>query len=116
MPLKTNNIYGSITISDKAVSKIVGRVALDCYGVVAISPNMLVYRLFGVGKKRKIINRGVRITTMDNRVYINLYVIISKGINKDAVVDSLNSLVLYNVSNITGMRVKDVKIHIVGSV
>ncbi|HQC54346.1 MAG TPA: Asp23/Gls24 family envelope stress response protein [Clostridia bacterium] len=116
MPLKTNNVYGSITISDQAVSKIVGRLALDCYGVVAISPSMFAYRILGIGKKRKKLNRGIKITTMDNRVFINLYIVISKGINKDAVVDSLRSILLYNVSNLTGMRVKDVKIHVVGTV
>lgn len=116
MPLKTNNIYGSITISDHAVSKIVSRVALECYGVVAITPSLFSYKVFGTGKKNKKNNRGLKVTTVDDKVYINLYVIISKGINQNAVLDSLHSLINYHVSNVTGMRVKDIKINVVGNI
>jgi uncharacterized alkaline shock family protein YloU len=113
MSLQTTNIYGDITISDNAVKLIAGRVALECYGVVEFSPR----RFSSKGKilfKYKPINRGIKLVTMDNRAYLDLYVVLSKGVNQIAVTESLRSSVEYNVANLTGMRVKGVNVHVVG--
>ena len=113
MALNTSNVYGNITISDDAVSVIVSRVALDCYGVVALASRRLsdsVLMLFN----RIPLNKGVKIITMDNRVFVDLYVILKDGISKEAVVENLKSSVTYNVEHLTGMRVKSVAVHVVG--
>jgi uncharacterized alkaline shock family protein YloU len=113
MPLQTTNIYGNITISDQAVALIAGRVALECYGVVELSPRRFSSRV-KVLFKHKPINCGIKVITMDNRIFLDLYVIISKGVNENAVTESLRSSVEYNVANLTGMRVKCVNVHVVG--
>ena len=51
---------------------------------------------------------------MDNRIFVELYVILKDGVNRDAVTESLRSSVEYNVEHMTGMRVKSVDIHVVG--
>lgn len=113
MPLKTTNIYGNITISDHAVALIACRVALECYGVVELSPRRISSNI-RVLFKHNPNYRGIKVVTMDNRVYLDLYVILSKGVNQDAVIESLRSSVIYNVANLTGMRVKGVNVHVMG--
>lgn len=113
MALNTSNIFGNISISDDAVCSIVSRVALDCYGIVELAATRLSDSLLMLFNKEPT-NKGVKIVTMDNRVFVDLYVIIKDGINRDAVIESLVSSVKYNVEHLTGMRVKSVEVHVVG--
>ena len=86
---------------------------MDCYGVVELQSRRLsdsILTLFNKVPKSK----GVKIVTMDNRIFVELYVILKDGVNRDAVKDSLSSSVEYNVEHLTGMRVKKVDIHVVG--
>ncbi|MFA5449895.1 MAG: Asp23/Gls24 family envelope stress response protein [Clostridia bacterium] len=113
MALNTSNIYGNISISDDAVAMIVSRVARDCYGVVELVSRRLSDSILALFNKVSV-SKGVKIVTMDNRVFIDLYVIIKAGINKEAVLESLKSSVQYNVEHLTGMRVKSVNVNVVG--
>lgn len=113
MALSTFNRYGNINISDTAVAVIVSRVALDCYGVVELVSRRLsdsIMMLF----KREPLGKGVKIVTMDNRIFVDLYVILKDGVSRDAVIENLKSSIEYKVEHITGMRVKSVNIHVVG--
>ncbi len=113
MALNTSNRFGNITISDDAVSMIVSRVALDCYGIVELAARRLSDSILLMFNKEPV-SKGVKIVTMDNRVYVDLYAIIKKGVNQEAVKNSLISSVKYNIEHLTGMRVKGVNVHIVG--
>ena len=75
MALSTFNRYGNINISDNAVAVVVSRVALDCYGVVELVSRRLsdsIMMLFN----REPLGKGVKIVTMDNRIFVDLYVIL----------------------------------------
>ena len=113
MALTTTNIYGNINISDQAVAIIVSRITLDCYGVVELANRRLSDSIMILFNKEPL-GKGVKIVTMDNRIFVELYVILKDGVNRDAVIESLRSSVQYNVEHLTGMRVKSVIIHVVG--
>ncbi len=113
MALTTTNIYGNINISDQAVAIIVSRITLDCYGVVELASRRLSDSIMILFNKEPL-GKGVKIVTMDNRIFVELYVILKDGVNRDAVIESLRSSVQYNVEHLTGMRVKSVIIHVVG--
>lgn len=113
MALSTYNRYGNINISDTAVAVIVSRVALDCYGVVELVSRRLsdsIMMLF----KREPLGKGVKIVSMDNRVFVDIYVILKDGVKREAVIENLKSSIEYKVEHITGMRVKSVNVHVVG--
>ena len=113
MALTTINIYGNINISDQAVAIIVSRITLDCYGVVELASRRLSDSIMILFNKEPL-GKGVKIVTMDNRIFVELYVILKDGVNREAVIESLRSSVQYNVEHLTGMRVKSVIIHVVG--
>ena len=113
MALTSTNIYGNINISDQAVAIIVSRITLDCYGVVELASRRLSDSIMILFNKEPL-GKGVKIVTMDNRIFVELYVILKDGVNRDAVIESLRSSVQYNVEHLTGMRVKSVIIHVVG--
>ncbi len=113
MALTTTNIYGNINISDQAVAIIVSRITLDCYGVVELASRRLSDSIMMLFNKEPL-GKGVKIVTMDNRIFVELYVILKDGVNREAVTESLESSVQYNVEHLTGMRVKSVIVHVVG--
>ncbi len=113
MALTTTNIYGNINISDQAVAIIVSRITLDCYGIVELASRRLSDSIMMLFNKEPL-GKGVKIVTMDNRIFVELYVILKDGVNREAVIESLRSSVQYNVEHLTGMRVKSVIIHVVG--
>jgi uncharacterized alkaline shock family protein YloU len=113
MALKTSNIYGDITISDEAVAIVVSRVARECYGVADLVSRRLSDSILSIFKKESV-TKGVKLVTIDNRIYIDLYILLKADLNKEAVVSSLISTVKYHVEHFTGMRVKEVNVHVLG--
>lgn len=109
MAVKTANNYGKITISDQAIANVAGFFALDCYGVVDLAPKNLsdnVSELF----KKGTYSKGVRVSTFENRIFLELNVIIKYGVSYSAVADSLKKSVKYSVEDFTGMIVESIEV------
>jgi uncharacterized alkaline shock family protein YloU len=113
MPVKTSNAYGNITITDEAIAIVAGFTALDCYGVVDLVNNKATDNIQQAFKKQPL-NRGIKITTLGNRINIELSVILKYGVAINAVADSLKKSVKYNVEKFTGMIVDAINVRVVG--
>ncbi|HOO23197.1 MAG TPA: Asp23/Gls24 family envelope stress response protein [Clostridia bacterium] len=113
MALHTTNIYGNISITDDAVAMLIGKVARDCYGVAELVSRRLSDSVLMIFNKEPI-SKGIKLLTMDNRIFIDLYILVFDGVNVEAVVASLKSAIVYHVEHFTGMRVKRVDVHVVG--
>lgn len=113
MAVRTENIYGSITIGDYAIAMLASHTATECYGVVDVVSRRLSDTLADIFRRTSG-GKGVKVSTIDSRIYLNLYVIIKAGVNVDAVVQSLKDSVKYNVETVTGMRVMEVTVTIMG--
>ncbi len=107
MALSTSNKFGKIMISEIAMQTLASHVAQECYGVVDM-----------VSKKfsdiRNPEGKGVVIQTVDNLVYVELYVVIKVGVNIDAVKKSLSDSVRFSLEQFTGMRVKRIHVNVMG--
>lgn len=114
MALSTQNYYGTINISEEAVATIASRIAEECYGVYDLAPYRLTDSILMLFNKKPL-SKGVKIVTIDNRIYLDLYIIIRSEVNRDAVIESLRESVSYNLEHITGMRVMQVNIHSMGT-
>ena len=114
MAVTTSNKYGKIVVSDEAVAMCAHRAASECYGVMALVSKGITDRVSSL-RKRKAATKGVKVTTIDNRIFIDLYVVLKEGVLAEAVSESLRSVVTYSVESFTGMRVKSVNVHVVGT-
>lgn len=112
MSVNTNNIYGRISISDKAISKVALKAALECYGIVDTVSNKFSDTLSEFLKLDKA--KGVSVSTQEDRIYIDLFVVVKFGVSISAVADSLKQTVKYAVEDFTGMIVNEVNVNIVG--
>ncbi len=113
MAVKTHNSCGNISISDNAIAKIAAHASMDCYGIVElVSPHFAdsLFVLFGKGRGAK----GIKVSTVSDRIFIDVFVIIKFGVSIQAVADSLKETIKYNVEKFTGMIVDTVNVNIAG--
>ena len=113
MAVRTNNIYGKITISEKTIEKFVSHIATDCYGIVAFSR----YNAFSSfisfiksGSKFK----SVKVRANGDRIYIDLSVVVKYGVSIKAVIEALKESVKYKVERFTGMIVDTINVNVTG--
>lgn len=113
MSVKTNNIYGRISISDKTIARYVAHVAMDCYGIVEFTPKNIIdsaisFLRFGHEVK------GINVRSSGDRIYIDLSVIVKYGVSIKAVVEALKESVKYKVERFTGMLVDTINVKVMG--
>lgn len=113
MPVNTANSYGKMFINNEAISVVAGYSALECYGVVDLVSKKLSDNFAELFKKQPL-TKGVKILTVDNRIYIDLYVILKYGVSISAVAESLKRSVKYSVEDFTGMIVDSVNVNVIG--
>lgn len=113
MALQTSNIYGRISISDEAVAIIASVAASECYGVVELVSRRLSDNLAQLFNK-KVYGKGVKVGTVNNMIYIDIFAVLKLGVNVEAVRESLTRAITYSVERFTGMRIKTVRVNIVG--
>ena len=114
MSVKTSNVYGNITITDEAIAIVAAYTALDCYGVVDLVASKKTVDSFPDLFKKQPLNRGIKITTLGNRITLDVYVILKYGVSINAVAESLRKTIKYNVEKFTGMIVDAVNVRVVG--
>lgn len=113
MSLTTSNIYGKISISDEAVAIVASHAASECYGVVEMVSRRFsdnIGNLWGKSNEGK----GVKVTSVDNLIHAEVYVILKIGVNIETVKKSIADTVKFAVENFTGMRVRLVQVNVVG--
>ncbi len=113
MALRTNNSYGTISVSDDVIASLAGHLAMECYGVVEMVP-------FGFSDsltdlfKRNGKSRGVRVATKGDRIFVDLFVKFKYGLPVSATSESLKRSIKYGLEHFTGMIVDTIDVHVVG--
>ena len=113
MALTTNNRFGKITISKEAVQVIASHAASECYGVVDLVSRRFSDNIGQLINKRPL-GKGATVQTVDNLIYVELFVILKVGVNIEAVKKSLSDAVKFSIETFTGMRVRRVHVNVVG--
>ncbi len=105
---------GTITLDEDVIASIAGYAACENYGIVGMNSKSAgdsLRQLIG-GEN---IRRGVKVETLDdNRVNIDLYVILQYGISFPAVAENAVSNVRYRVEEMTGIKVCKVNFYVEG--
>ena len=105
---------GRVTIAPEAIAQIVGRTAVECYGVVGMSlraPGPARDRVTRLLPKGKVL-RGIVVRNLDGAVALELYVVVAYGLNLAEVAGTVRSQVAYEVERLTGLQVASVDVHI----
>ena len=110
---RMNTQLGEITVDNDVLAKYAGSAAVECFGVVGMaSVNMK----DGIVKllMRDNLSHGVNVTLEDNKITIDLHIIVSYGVSISAVADNLISNVKYSVEEFSGLEVQKINIYVEG--
>lgn len=108
-----NTQIGEVLIDNEVIAKYAGSAAIECFGVVGMAT---ISMKDGIVKllKRENLSQGVNITVEENKIIIDLHIIIAYGVSISAVGDNLISNVKYKVEEFTGMEVEKVYVYVEG--
>lgn len=111
MAVEIKSENGYLEISDRAISTIVGISVYGCYGIVGfpvkkISDGITEF----LGKEN--IDKGVKIYTNNNKLVIDIYVILEYGVKITAIAENIISTVKYNVNQYTNVEVDKVNVYV----
>lgn len=109
----TQNAEGKIIVSAKAIAKVTNHYSLECYGVVNLVSKNTWQAIQNLFNKKNNLN-GVKIKTENNRIRVDVFVILKYGVSFGAVAKNLKDTIKYNVEDFTGMIVDCVNVHVKG--
>lgn len=115
VPMKghVNTQIGEVLIDNDVLAKYAGSSAIECFGVIGMASISVKDGLVKL-LKRESLSHGVNITVEDNKIIIDLHIIVSYGVSISAVAENLISNVKYKVEEFTGMEVVKINIFVEG--
>ncbi len=108
-----NTQLGEIIIDTDVIAKYAGSAAIECFGVVGMAA---INVKDGLAKLLRLdnLNQGVNVFVDENRITINLHIIVSYGVSISAVAENLISNVKYKVEEFSGLNVIKINVYVEG--
>jgi len=102
--------FGQLRISDDVIAIIAGLAAVEVNGVYSMSGGLTggIAEVLGIRN----LSKGIRVETRDNKIYINIYIIVDFGARIPEVAWNIQETVKKTVERMTGMRVAEANIHV----
>lgn len=110
--IQYQNHLGVIDISHEVFVNLVGSTVVNCFGVAGMSMTNTQKGFLGLFAKSKPLDRGIRVRTKGDALYIDIHIIVMYGTNISAIVKSIVNKVTYFVEEITGFSVAKVNVYI----
>jgi uncharacterized alkaline shock family protein YloU len=108
-----NTDIGEILIDNEVLAQYAGASAVECFGVVGMASINMKDGIVKLLKKDNL-SHGVGVNIEDNKITIDLHIIVSYGVSISAVADNLISNVKYNVEEFSGIEVEKINIFVEG--
>ena len=109
-----NTNLGNVQIDKEVIAKYAGSSAVECFGIVGMA-TISVKDGFAKLLKRESLTHGVEVAiTSENKITIDLHIIVSYGVSISAVTDNLISNVKYKVEEFAGLPVERISVYVEG--
>ncbi len=105
---------GKIDISEGYLSKLIGNEVTSCFGVVGMVPKGSKQLIFSKLSKDEPIDTGIKVSGDADRVKVEIHIVVTYGMNINAIAASITEKVKYIVKNTTGITVDKVIVKIDG--
>ena len=105
---------GRIDISEGYLSKLIGHEVTSCFGVVGMVPKGSKQAIFSTLSKDEPIDTGIKVIGDADSVKVELHIVVTYGMNINAIAASITEKVKYIVKNKTGITVDKVIVKIDG--
>lgn len=104
---------GRIEVSPAAIAGLAAAAVLECYGVVGTSRPTL-YRGLAEVLQRDHHRRGIEVRVVDQRIIIDLYVILEYGVRISEVAHNIMENVKFRVEKALSVPIEEVNVHVQG--
>ncbi len=104
---------GTVNISNSYFSKLIGKAVTSCYGVagmVAVGKQ----RLLQAVTRSEYADKGIRVRGNMDSIIVELHIVVTYGMNINAIAKSIINKVKYTVFESTGIEVEKVIVRIDG--
>lgn len=112
--VKLENHLGTIDISHDYFVNIVGNAVVNCFGVAAMATADAKQGLLQRLRKKELIDKGIRVRVKNQKLVIDLHIIVTYGTNISAIVKSIMHKVQYTIEEKTGFEVARVNVFVDG--
>ena len=107
------NRLGRIQVSPAAIAGLAAAAVLECYGVVGMSRPRLYSGLAKV-LKREHYRRGIQVRVVDQRIIIDLYVVLEYGVRISEVAHNIMENVKFRVEKALSVPIEEINVHVQG--
>ncbi|GCD09512.1 Asp23/Gls24 family envelope stress response protein [Clostridium tagluense] len=104
---------GIIYYSEESLANIVGISTMECYGVVGMALKDAKDGFWQLIKSDGL-NKGVKIHSKENQLFIELYIIVEYGTKISVIANNIIQKIRYNVENYTGLKVAAITVNVQG--
>lgn len=105
---------GKITITEEFLSKLIGHEVTSCFGVVGMAPSSNRQRIYGLISKNQALDTGIKVTGDADTINVELHIVVTYGMNINAIAASITEKVKYIVKETTGITVNRVIVKVDG--
>ncbi len=113
MPTKVKTELGDINISENVIATIAGVSAMESYGIVGMAAKNATDGFFELLKWDSL-TKGIKVYTKENKLIIDLHVILEYGVKISVVADNIIDRVKFNVEKLTGQQVDKINVLVQG--
>ncbi|MCM1245304.1 MAG: Asp23/Gls24 family envelope stress response protein [Roseburia sp.] len=108
-----DNEMGKVVVDEDVLAKYAGSAAVECFGVVGMASVSMKDGIVQL-LKRDNIRHGVDVKIEENKLYIEMHIIVAYGVSIMTVAENLVDNVKYKVEEFTGMEVGKIVICVEG--
>ncbi|MBR1873959.1 MAG: Asp23/Gls24 family envelope stress response protein [Eubacterium sp.] len=109
--LETN--LGTVVIDEDVLGKYAGSAAVGCFGVVGMASVNMKDGIVKLLKKDNL-RHGVNMSMVDDKLHVELHIIVAFGVSILAVAENLVDTVRYNLEEFTGMEIGRITVCVEG--
>ncbi len=109
-----DNRLGKVSITNEYLAKLIGNAVSSCYGVVGMAPGNRGQRLLGLVSKKEYVNKGIIVKGNEESISVDLHIIVSYGMNINAIAKSIVNKVRFTVDEAIGIKVEKVTVKVDG--
>src|SRR5690625_2029655 len=114
MSIELNTKDGQVTITNDVIATIAGGTAVECYGVVGMASKSQIRDGIAEILRNENYARGIVVRQEDDKLHIDLYIIVIFGTKISEVASNVQSQVKYTLEQSLGLKIDSVNIYIQG--
>ena len=114
MTIEISNDYGKIDISNEVIASVVGKKAVESYGIVGMASRQQVRDGIAEILGHENYARGIEVKENNGVIDIDMYIIVSYGVKISEVANNVQSSVKYTLENSLNVKVNSINIFVQG--